>query len=138
MKCNINNSTITIANVYAPNSDTERKIFFEILVELMVSYDYGDRIIIGGDFNITLEREDEFGGLETKSKSRTVLKEMINTFDLIDIWREKHKGKKQYTWEQPSPLIRCRLDYFLVQNKHQNMVHSAKIIPGIKSDHKII
>ena len=138
LKCNVNNSTITIANVYAPNSDTERKIFFEILVELMVSYDYGDRIIIGGDFNITLEREDKFGGLETKSKSRTVLKEMINTFDLIDIWREKHKGKKQYTWEQPSPLIRCRLDYFLVQNKHLNIVHTAKIIPGIKSDHKII
>ena len=70
------------------------KHFFEVLVELLVSYDYGDRIIIGGDFNITLETEDKFGGLESKSKSRKVLKEMIKTFDLIDIWRERNKGIK--------------------------------------------
>ena len=55
LKCNINNCIITIANVYAPNSDNDRKTFFEVLVELLVSYDYGDRIVIGGDFNITLE-----------------------------------------------------------------------------------
>ena len=138
LKCNINNCVITIANIYAPNSDNDRKTFFEVLVQLLVSYDYGDRIIMGGDFNITLEKEDKFGGLDSKSKSRNVLKEMIKTFDLVDIWRERNKGIKRFTWEQPSPLVRCRLDYFLIQNKYQKIATSVKIIPGIKSDHKII
>ena len=85
-----------------------------------------------------MEKEDKFGGIESKSKSRKVLKEMIKTFDLIDIWRERNKGIKQFTWEQPSPLVRCRLDYFLIQNKQKKIATSVKIIPGIKSDHKII
>ena len=94
LKCDMNKCTITIANVYAPNSDNGRKIHFEILVESMVSDYYRDRIIIGGNFNNNLERLDKFGGLATKSKSRTVLREIISIFDFIDIWREKHKGIK--------------------------------------------
>ena len=57
-----------IANVYAPNWDNDRKTFFEVLVELLVSYYYGDRIIIGCDFNITLYREEKFGGLKVSQK----------------------------------------------------------------------
>ena len=63
---------------------------------------------------------------------------MIKTFDLVDLWRVRNKGIKRFTWEQPSPFVRCRLDYFLIQNKYQTIATSAKIIPGIKSDHKII
>ena len=87
LKCNINNCVRTIANIYAPNSDNDRKTFFEVLVQLLVSYDYGDKIIIGGDFE---RRKTSFGGgeLESKSKNGNVLKEMINTFDLIDSGKE--------------------------------------------------
>ena len=62
----------------------------------------------------------------------------MKTFDLKDIWRDRNKDLKHYTLEQPSPLIRCRLDYFLIQHKYHNLVTSSKIIPGMKSDHKII
>ena len=69
LRCNINNCIITIANVYASNSDNDRKTFFEVLVELLVLYDYGDRIIMRGYFNITLEKEDTFGGLKVSQKA---------------------------------------------------------------------
>lgn len=138
LKFKINNYTLTIANIYAPNSDHDRIAFFSNLMELLVSYDYGDQIILGGDFNVTLGKEDKFGGVENNPKSRNKLKDIMKTFDLKDIWRDRNKDLKHYTWEQPSPLIRCRLDYFLIQHKYHNLVTSSKIIPGMKSDHKII
>ena len=50
----------------------------------------------------------------------------------------KKQGYKTIHMEQPSPLVRYRLDYFLIQNKYQKIATSAKTIPGIKSDYKII
>ena len=71
-------------------------------MELLVSYDYGDQIILGGDFNVTLGKEDKFGGVENNPKSRNKLKDIMKTFDLKDIWRDRNKDLKHYTWEQPS------------------------------------
>ena len=43
-----------------------------------------------------------------------------------------------YTWSQPNPLIRCRLDYFLASNDMVRYVKNARILPSIKTDHSII
>ena len=48
------------------------------------------------------------------------------------------KKKRMYTWSQPNPLIRCRLDYFLASNDMVRYVKNARILPSIKTDHSII
>ena len=45
-------STLTLMNVYGPNKDTERRGFLNKLQDVLASYDFGDYIIIGRDFNI--------------------------------------------------------------------------------------
>ena len=58
--------------------------------------------------------------------------------DLIDIWRIRNPEKKQFTWTQKKPLVRRRLDYWLVSTEIQDDVTETNIIPAIKSDHSAI
>ena len=46
--------------------------------------------------------------------------------------------KRQFTWTQKRPLIRRRLDYWLVSTELQDYLTEANIIPAIKSDHSAI
>ena len=58
--------------------------------------------------------------------------------DLTDIWRTRNAEKKQFTWTQKKPLIRRRLDYWLVSTEIQDDITDANIVPAIKSDHSAI
>ena len=58
------------------------------------------------------------GGVVVKRQSLNKIKEIMDDSKLIDIWRERTcKEKKQFTWSQKTPRIRCRLDYFLIHRK---------------------
>ena len=46
--------------------------------------------------------------------------------------------KKGFTWRQNSPMILCRLDYWLISNNLQDSVSVTNIIPVIKTDHEAI
>ena len=138
LKVRLGDFIVTLANIYAPNGELDRYNFLDNLITLLSTYDYGDRILIGGDFNVVLEKEDKYQGQNRTQNSQKKLKDIMKNFDLLDIWRNKHKTTRCYTWSQPSPLIKCRLDYFLVQNKYKKSVTSTNILTGIKSDHSII
>jgi exonuclease III len=59
-----------------------------------------DKLIIGGDYNIVLNEEIyKKGGIkEQKLKSRNVLKQLIENFNLVDIRRVRNPKSRQYTW----------------------------------------
>ena len=83
-------------------------------------YIYNDiDIIIGGDFNLVQDVVvDKSGGRPTTNQNaQDVLKQKQNEFDLIDIRRLMHPTSSQYTWRRRSPVIKCRLDYFLVSSQ---------------------
>ena len=75
---------------------------------------------------------------QTPSSSQNRLRMFKETFNLIDIWRYRNKDAKRYTWSQPNPLVRCRLDYFLIGGNLNKLVSNAKILPSIKTDHSLI
>ena len=66
------------------------------------------------------------------------LKEIMTANDLFDIWRTRNPEKKQFTWTQKKPLIKRRLDYWLVSTDIQDDITETNIIPAIKSDHSAI
>ena len=112
-------SIITLVNVYAPNKDEEQIIFYRTVQQHLINKPIEDYMIIGGDFNLVLDNQkDKMGGIIPKRKSLAILKEIIGDINLVDIWRQNNPDKKKYTWSQKSPKVRCRLDYFLVQQKH--------------------
>ena len=61
MLCDLkaNGKNLTLANIYAPNEDDPA--FFKCLFDHLQDFQ-GDEIIIGGDFNLVLEK-DMKGGL---------------------------------------------------------------------------
>ena len=61
-----------------------------------------------------------------------------NELDLVDIWRAKNPETKSDTWNQKSPAIFCRLDYWLISNNLCDYVQSTGINPAVKTDHAAI
>ena len=94
---------------------------------------------MGGDFNVVFENQDKKGGLgRLKTRVLAELLSLMEYFEINDIWRIKHPEKCQYTWKQKSPLIQCRLDFFLISSSLIDYVKESSIIPSIRSDHSSI
>ena len=95
-------------------------------------------LLLGGDFNTVLDSNiDKHNGKnDTHKRCRTKINHIIDTYNLIDIWREKHFGLREYTWHSSHrPPTFCRLDYFLVSEDVRNFVISCKHNISYKSDH---
>lgn len=59
-----------------------------------------------------------------------LLQNELNLHDHVDIWWIKNPNSKSCTWSQNLPQVFCRLDYWLISNKLQDLVESTSIIPG--------
>ena len=139
LKTKIDDSPICFINLYAPNEENSQVAFFGNVVNLIHKHKIKNHyeIVIGGDFNTVLDANlDKKGGTEKiKEKSRAKVLRLMETLDLIDIWRIKNPGKKRFTWRQRNPLVQCRLDYFLVSETIQDFTSDVDILPAFKSDH---
>jgi exonuclease III len=59
---------------------------------------------------------------------------MINSMDLVDVWRDKNPGVRRYTWRGPNKK-QSLLDYFLVSSDIEYVVQSSDIGLSYRSDH---
>ena len=59
---------------------------------------------------------------------------MINSMDLVDVWRDKNPGVRRCTWRGPNKK-QSRLDYFLVLSDIEYVVQSSDIGLSYRSDH---
>ena len=74
-----------------------------------------ERLIVGGDWNITLQSIAKKGGISWKSTSaRDKLLTMMNEFALVDIFRERNQHKMSYTYESKALKMSSRIDLFLI------------------------
>ena len=97
------------------------------------------KIIIGGDFNVTLDSDvDCAGGNPSNKNSIKNIRDICLDFDLVDIWRIRNPDTKRFTWRQKKPLIQRRLDYWLISDVCQDDIEKSDIISSINSDHSAI
>ena len=63
--------------------------------------------------------------------------ELLENFDLCDIWRIRNLKKRRFTFRQNhlSGYIQRRLDYFFVSNSLQEAIKSADILATFSTDH---
>ena len=125
----LENKTITLGNIYAPNDDNPN--FFKNVLSHLLSFECED-IILGGDFNLVLDvQNDKKGGrLTTHKNSLKEVQNIINSLDLIDIWRVSNPDIRRFTWRRSKPEIHCRLDFFLKSNSLSSAIRRADILPG--------
>ena len=126
-------------NIYAPDKDAEQILFYRKIREYLQYRNRTDYLFVGGEFNVVqCQSKDKLFRINVQTKSSRVLNEILTDNNLIGIWRERNPNTRKYTWSKKKPKIRCRLDYFLIENKHKETVKSCSIIPSVSADHEII
>ena len=139
--CNIeiDNTKYTICNVYAPNEDNPN--FFRNLLKKVdkMSQEY---VIIGGDFNLTLEPKlDRLNSMINNYNAAKVLKTCIEEEILHDVWRDRNPDKERYTWfrkKANGELSASRLDYFLVNTGLLSQIDDITISAMTRTDHSMV
>ena len=63
------------------------------------------------------------------------VQKIVNSLDLLDIWRVFNPDAKRFTWRRKKPEIHCRLDFFLTTTSLSPTITKADIISGYKTDH---
>ena len=60
---------------------------------------------------------------------------LINTYSLVDVWREKNPTTSRYTWLQGISNKQARLDYFLCNSELVGIISEEDILYKYRSDH---
>ena len=77
--------------------------------------------------------------LHTHHNCRSKRKELLNSLELVDIWRIKHSNTLKFTWHSNTiPHIHCRLNNYLISESLLKYVKSTNIKPGYKTDHCLV
>lgn len=140
VRAEINNFSFLFINIYAPNTGADRLQLFVKLEQFLKLQQTGDFIILGGDWNCTLDFTQDRNGDEPHMQSSSCLTRVIKSFNLADVWRENNPLIKQYTWVKISNdrIFGARLDRFYTSQNMRNRVFNAAIFPASFSDHKYI
>ena len=85
--------------------------FFKYLYPLLMNKISSQKVVMAGDFNITLEKKDKKDGINRESESINLLKSLWREQSMIDIWRYKHPDISLFTRRRKTPKVMFRLDY---------------------------
>ena len=102
----------TLINIYGPNRDNPD--FYLKVKQKIIDLNLTN-IIWGGDWNLVLNPNldlDNYRNVNNPKAQETVL-EVMDEFNLADIWREINPELLQYTWRRARPVLQqSRLDFF--------------------------
>ena len=106
-------ANISLCNIYAPN-DLQQQLAFLCNLNnfLITNVDIGN-LIVGGDWNVTLEAVDKKGGSQWKPTSyHNQLISMMKEFSLIDVYRNLNPSKLCFTYESKALKLSSHIDFF--------------------------
>ncbi len=134
------NTNFSFINVYAPNVGQERISFFKTLSDALLQCPQGNVVVLGGDFNCTVNSYLDRNHDEPHHSSAESLKKLINEHNLVDVWREAFPGVRQYTWLKANSnnMSGARLDRFYVEKGNRGRFFSSLISPSFLSDHHYV
>ncbi len=142
VKALVQGETIYIINLYAPNSEHDKALFFKHLHNeiTQIGITDNDCVIVGGDWNTIMSSDlDKAGGvIKTRETITKEMKSFLMALGLVDIWRIKNPSSKRFTFRQRRPLIQSRLDYFMISSCLSDLVEQAQIMSSFCSDHSCI
>lgn len=111
-----------IINVYA---QVDPKLRRELFLKMDTCFMTRKNIIVGGDFNCSLERE----------KFSLPFKTFIKKYGLIDVMAKLQGKQVEYTWKNTRG-VKSRLDYILVDKKSK--IKRGKLIPALFTDYQAV
>ena len=114
-KLTIEEKCFFVTNIYGPNNCDDQDDFIKMLSQQLMSKTDTSKVIISGDWNITLNRIDKLGGLPwMTTNSRNTLVDLMKELNLTDIYRELDPKSKSFTYASKLLNLKSRIDYFLI------------------------
>ena len=134
----INKKRVTLVNTYGP-SGTDSPAYFRKLFE-KIENTTNENIVLVGDINVALDPnlDTSMYNRQNKPNAGKTIHEKMHLLNLVDVWRETHPNKRQYTWNKFNTNKQGRLDYFLISKILMPYITDANICTGYRSDHSII
>ena len=134
-------ANISLCNVYAPNDSQQQQqhTFLHNLNEYLMSNTDSSNLIIGGDWNVTLQSLDKRGGVPWKTSTyRNKLISMMEELELIDIFRNQYPQKLSFSYESKALKVCSRIDFFLVARSLSKCVVKIHTKASNAPDHNAI
>ena len=133
---------LLLCAVYAPTQGhgmQQVEFLKKVRVELEAAMNGDPDILMCGDFNLHLSKLDTQNRFRMTQAARELVA-ISGEWNLVDVWRDKYKDKRQYTWRRFNPNQQSRIDYILASEHlmHNNVLKRIEIRPGINSDHSIV
>ena len=135
---------LTLCAVYAPTQNQKQLqiSFLENLREQidLMPMDQGSQLILCGDFNLHLSELDVQNCRFRVTQAASKLKCMLDDSNLVDVWRERYKSRRRYTWRRLNPLQQSRIDYVFASSSmiSNHVLNRIEIRPGVQSDHSLV
>uniref|UniRef100_A0A3B5R4A8 Reverse transcriptase domain-containing protein n=1 Tax=Xiphophorus maculatus TaxID=8083 RepID=A0A3B5R4A8_XIPMA len=132
--------SLVFINVYAPIVNTEKRRFFEKIGERLGDCGSEDYVFIGGDFNCTENDVLDRNHAEPHPAAQHVLRQLVSSHGLVDVWRRMHAGSRQYTWShiKENRIILARLDRIYCFKHLFNVFRTCQIVPVAFTDHSLL
>lgn len=135
---------LTIGVVYAPTQShsLQQVTFLEYLRDKLNDMSPGENhnLILVGDFNLHRSSLDVYNGRYRLTAAGRLLSQILEELNLVDVWRNRYKDRRQYTWRRLNPLQQSRIDYVFANDTliSNHVVKRIEIKPGILSDHSFV
>ena len=132
-----NQFTISLINVYGPNSDNPE--FVDFIRSTIEKFD-SDFVIICGDWNLVQDPDVDYYNYNNLNnpRNRAAVLGLKNDFNLVDPWRICNPSKKSFTWQKKNPVKMARLDFFLISEELLSRIENTSITHGYRTDHSIV
>ncbi|CAM2105850.1 unnamed protein product [Caretta caretta] len=111
---------VNLVNIYAPTSGLERLQFYQRASTFLGTLDSHECLVLGGDFNTTLEEQD-CSGTEQSPAAVDTLREIVEHHSRVDIWHDHHPDEHFHVHLCPggSPSVEpLRLDCIYLSRFH--------------------
>ena len=136
-----NGSKMALINYYGPTADKNIEQHENIRRIIPYLTEISHHLIWAGAFNTCLAPEfDKYGLNKIVTKFSETLLNIMEEFDLVDIWRIRNPELKRYTWRKNTfrGIQQSRLDYWLVPTSYIYRTQNCEISTGVYSDHSVI
>ena len=130
---------VSLCNIYAPNNHSDQLLFIQELNNLLIDKSELTSLVVGGDWNCTLYRNDKKGGAPWRPTNyRNCILITMDALDLHDIYRKRHPKLNKYTYASKALNIKSRIDFFLISSNLTKFVKKVDIKTSIAPDHNTL
>jgi len=149
LKSKYNN--LTLFNIYAPTedkTDVEKEKFYDDLQTVLDRTPKSDTVIVLGDANAKLGKEDVYNEISGKHTPHELLKrngEMLLEFALgnnlkVMSTQFQHKKIHKGTWLAPDQRTLNQIDHVMISNEKKELMEDVRTMrgPNIDSDHYLL